>query len=130
MTRHDPTEEAETIPGIPSASSDLEKFPSVPGFFGGAGALTLDVDTQELIVTVGGTTASPTTVTISAVVIGRTYVILQGSVEPPIAGGGSNSWIGIDNSLVWELTNSTTVSFWRNETGLTQRVRFNVIEYL
>lgn len=130
MSRHDPTEEAETIPGIPSAQSDLEKFPSVPGFFGGVGAASLDVSTQELIVTVGGTFAAPTTVTISAVVIGRTYVILQGSVEPPLLSGVNSDWNGTDNSMVWELTNSTTVSFWRNETGLTQRVRFNVIEYL
>ena len=128
MTRHDPTEEAETIPGIPSAQSDLEKFPSVPGIIGGG--LTLDVSTQELIVTVGGVAAAPTTVTISAVVIGRTYVILQGSVQPATLSGGSSSWTGTDLSMVWELTNSTTVSFWRNETGLTQRVRFNVIEYL
>lgn len=128
MSRHDPTEEAETIPGIPSAQSDLEKFPSVPGTIGGS--LSLDVDTQELIVTVGGTKAAPTTVTIAAVDVTRTYVILQGSVQPTFfSSGGSFNWDLERFSMVWELTNSTTVSFWRNTSGITLRTRFNVIEY-
>jgi len=126
--RHDPTDEAETLPGIPRAGSDLERFPSVPGIVAAGAALSLDVDTQELIVTVS---ASPTTVTIAAVDVTRTYVILQGSVQPSfVTSGGSFNWTLDSFSIRWELTNSTTVSFFRAGTGVTVRVRFNVIEYL
>lgn len=129
MTQHDPTDEAETIPGIPIAGSDLEKFPSVAPIIGGA--QSLDVSIQHIISSGGGTFAAPTTITITAVDTSRTYVIVQGSVQPPLVSSGSTtSWQLEDFSIVWELTNSTTVSWWRNSTGLTQRVRFAVIEYL
>jgi len=127
MTKHDPTDEAETLPGIPIAGSDLEKFPSVPSLIGG-GALSLDVDTQELITSFTGTS---TTVTIAAVDTTRTYVILQGSVQPSfVSSGGSFNWNLEDFSIRWELTNATTVSFFKSSPGLALRIRFNVIEYL
>lgn len=130
MTKHDPTDEAETLPGIPIAGSDLEKFPSVPPIIGG-GALSLDVDVQHIFTgSIGGTFAAKTTVTISAVDVSRAYVILEGSVQPPTFGGPSTDWNLVTLSLVWELTNPTTVSLWRNQTGLTQRARIAVIEYL
>ena len=128
MTQHDPTDEAETIPGIPIAGSDLEKFPSVAPIIGGGG-LSLNVDVQHLILNVVQDAATKDTITISAVDVTRSYVILEGSVQPP-GTSGSRSWTGVDFSLIWELTNSTTVSMWRNSTGPNQRVNFAVIEYL
>ncbi len=128
MTKHDPTEEAETLPGIPIAGSDLEGFPSVPKIIGGGG-LSLNVEVQHLVLNVTADASAPDTATISAVVVARSYVILEGSVQPP-GTSGSRSWTAVDFSLIWELTNSTTVSMWRNSTGPNQRVNFAVIEYL
>lgn len=132
MTKHDPTEEAETLPGIPRAGSDLERFPSVPGIVGGGAALSLDVETQELITTVTGEPpgigGGPDTATISAVVVARSYVILQGHVQP--GESGATDWQAITDSMVWELTNPTTVSFWCSQGCGGLRVRFKVIEYL
>jgi len=129
VTKHDPTEEAETLPGIPIAGSDLEQFPSVAPIVGG-GAQSLDVSMQQVTSSGAGTRAAPTTVTISAVDLARSYVIIQGSINPPNVSGGVITWAFERYSIVYELTNSTTISWWRNQTGLTQRVRFCVIEYL
>jgi hypothetical protein len=128
VTKHDPTDEAETLPGIPIAGSDLEGFPSVAPIIGGGG-LSLNVRVQHGFLNVTGTPTSKDTATISAVVVARSYVIVQGSVQPPGA-SGSRSWTGITFSMIWELTNPTTVSMWRNSSGPNQRVNFAVIEYL
>ncbi len=76
MTKHDPTDEAETLPGIPIAGSDLEGFPSVPAIVGGGGQ-SIDTAVQEItaVLGIGATTVS---VAISAVVLSRTYVLKQG----------------------------------------------------
>ena len=132
MTKHDPTDEAETLPGIPKAGSDLEQFPSVPGLLAGGGALDVDVAMQEVTSLGSGDKAAPTVVAISAVVLSRTYAIVQGSQQghSPVSGGS------IDHDaerfqITWELTTPTTLSWWTHiGAGLTKRVVFNVIEYL
>ncbi len=129
MTKHDPTEEAETLPGIPIAGSDLEQFPSVAPIVGG-GAQSLDVSMQQVTSFGAGTFAAKVTVTISAVDVDRSYVIVQGSIQPPNVAGGASTWILNDASISWELTNPTTISWWTNTIGLIQRVRFCVVEYL
>jgi hypothetical protein len=130
MTKHDPTDEAETLPGIPIAGSDLEKFPSVPGIIG-AGAQSIDIAVQEVASTGRGTLAAPVTVAIAAVVVARTYVTIKGSLQPPPTSALNFPIRGDTWSVVFELTNPTTISWWMNRGGgPTATVRFHVIEYL
>jgi hypothetical protein len=124
MTRHDPTEEAETIPGIPSAQSDLEKFPSVPGQIG-AGAFSMDVSIQEITsVLVGATVA----VAISALAdLSRAYLWNQGN-----PGGITTALVanGEQHSTWMEFTSLSSVMFSRFDGGgatMTQKV--SVIEF-
>lgn len=130
MTKHDPTDEAETLPGIPKAGSDLEGFPSVPGLQAGA-AISLDVRMQEVTSSGTGDQAAPVSVPISAVDLDRTYVVVQGSQQPPTVTGGAITWDGERRSVVWQLLSTTAIIWWTHVGGgLTKRVTFQVIEYL
>jgi len=129
MTQHDPTTEAETLPGIPKAGSDLEQFPSVPGLAAGA-PISLDVRMQEVTSSGSGTLGAPVSVPISAVDLDRTYVVVQGSQQPQTVAGGSIPWDGFARSVVWQLLSTTAITWWTHSGGGAQRVTFQVIEYL
>ncbi len=126
MTRHDPTDEAETIPGIPIAGSDLEKFPSVPGLVG-AGAFDVDISVQEITSVLVGATV---VVAITALVdLSRAYLWNQGTP------GGLTSGVSVVNgeqhSTWMEFTSLSTVLFSRFDgAGSTMTQKVSVIEFL
>jgi len=125
MTRHDPTEEAETIPGIPSAQSDLEKFPSVPGIFNLAG-LSIDVVIQEITAVLVGTSV---VVAITAVAdLTRSYLQIQGSPHGILSGGGIDE-DGTKHICFWEFTSTSTVRVARNTSGSALTLKIAVIEF-
>ena len=124
--RHDPTDEAETLPGIPIAGSDLEQFPSVPRFVG-AGAFDVDISVQEITSVLVGATVI---VAISALVdLTRAYLWNQGTP------GGITSGVatvnGEQHSTWMEFTGLATVMVSRFDgAGSTMIQKISVIEYL
>jgi len=126
MTKHDPTEEAETIPGIPSASSDLEKFPSIPGQIG-AGVFSVDCLVQEITSVLVGATV---VVAITALAdLSRAYLWNQGTPggQGPTGAGLEN---GEEHSTWMEFTSLSTVMFSRFSAGTTMTQKVSVIEYI
>jgi hypothetical protein len=112
VTKHDPTDEAETLPGIPKAGSDLEQFPSIPGIVGGGGQ-SIDTAVQEITAVLGiGVTS--VSVAISAVVLGRTYIWKQGPGN--ISGGQlfGEGWNANAHSVWIEQPTTTSVLVSRN----------------
>jgi len=125
MTQHDPTDEAETIPGIPIAGSDLEKFPSVPGLVG-AGAFDVDISVQEITSVLVGATV---VVAITALVdLSRAYLWNQGPPGGITTAGGLEN--GEEHSTWMEFTSLSTVMFSRFSAGGTMTQKVSVIEYL
>jgi len=124
--RHDPTDEAETLPGIPTASSNLEKFPSVPGIVGGGGAFSIDVAIQEITAVLVGASV---TVPITAVAdLTRSYLQIQGSAYGVPAGAGDED--GTRHTCSWTLTSTTTVRVRRAIGGGSLTLKIAVIEFL
>jgi hypothetical protein len=123
--RHDPTDEAETLPGIPKAGSDLEQFPSVPGLLAGGG-FNIDVAIQEITAVLVGTTV---TVVITAVAdLTRAYLQIQGSsFGIPSVGGDEN---GLVHTNRWEFTSTSTVKVSRNTGGGSMTLKIAVIEFI
>lgn len=125
MTKHDPTDEAETLPGIPKAGSDLEQFPSVPGLFG-VSLGSINVSVQEITAVLVGLTV---VVAISPLTdLDRSWMQIQGSqggiTSGPVdvEGDKHNSW--------WEFTSLSTVLIGRHAAGSTLIHKIAVIEYL
>ncbi len=112
MTKHDPTEEAETLPGIPKAGSDLEQFPSIPGIVGGGGQ-SIDTEVQEItaVLALGVAVVS---VAISAVVLGRTYIWKQGPGKIDDGRTGGEGWNAQAQSIWIEQPTTTSVLVSRN----------------
>jgi len=126
VTKHDPTEEAETLPGIPRAGSDLERFPSVPGLVG-AGAFDVDISVQEITSVLVGATV---VVAITALVdLSRAYLWNQGTPGGRTPGAGLEN--GEQHSTWMEFTGLATVMFSRFDgSGSTMTQKVSVIEYL
>lgn len=125
MTKHDPTDEAETLPGIPIAGSDLEGFPSVPRLIGAA--FNVDVAIQEITAVLVGTSV---VVAITAVAdLTRTYLQIQGIAFGILSGGGIDE-DGTKHACFWELTSTSTVRVARNTTGSALTLKIAVIEFL
>ncbi len=127
MTKHDPTDEAETLPGIPIAGSDLEGFPSVPKLVG-SGAFDVDVSIQEITSVLVGATV---VVAITALAdLSRAYLWNQGT-PGGIPSGGSVDVNGEQASTWMEFTSLSTVLFSRFDgTGPTMTQKVSVIEFL
>jgi len=124
VTKHDPTEEAETLPGIPKAGSDLEQFPSVPGLIGAA--FNIDVEIQEITAVLVGASV---TVGITAVAdLSRSYLQIQGSAYGVPAGAGDED--GTRHTCSWTLTSTTTVRVRRAVGGGSLTLKIAVIEFL
>jgi len=124
VTKHDPTEEAETLPGIPKAGSDLEQFPSVPGLIGAA--FNIDVAIQEITAVLVGASV---TVGITAVAdLSRSYLQIQGSAYGVPAGAGDED--GTRHTCSWTLTSTTTVRVRRAVGGGSLTLKIAVIEFL
>lgn len=125
MTKHDPTDEAETLPGIPKAGSDLEQFPSVPGLFG-VGGFNIDVAIQEITAVLVGTSV---VVAITAVAdLTRSYLQIQGTAFGIVSGGGDED--GTRHACFWEFTSTSTVRVARNTGGGSLTLKIAVIEFL
>ena len=125
MTKHDPTDEAETLPGIPIAGSDLEGFPSVPKIVG-TGAFDVDIAIQEITSVLVGATV---VVAITALAdLSRAYLWNQGSPGGITAAGGLEN--GETMSTWMEFTSLSTVLFSRFSAGGTMTQKVSVIEYL
>ena len=125
MTKHDPTDEAETLPGIPIAGSDLEGFPSVPKLVG-AGAFDVDVSIQEITSVLVGATV---VVAITALVdLSRAYLWNQGTPGGLTTAGGLEN--GEEHSTWMEFTSLSTVMFSRFSAGATMTQKVSVIEFL
>jgi len=122
MTQHDPTDEAETLPGIPKAGSDLEQFPSVPGLLAGGG-FDIDVAVQEITAVL---VAGSVTVAITAVAdLTRAYLQIQGSPHGiPSAGGDEN---GLVHTNRWEFASTSSVKV---SGGGFATLKIAVIEFL
>ena len=124
MTQHDPTDEAETIPGIPIAGSDLEQFPSVPRLVGGA--FSVDCLVQEITSVLVGATV---VVAITAVAsLSRAYLWNQGTPGGLTTAGGLEN--GEEHSTWMEFTSLSTVMFSRFSAGATMTQKVSVIEYI
>ncbi len=122
--RHDPTDEAETFPGIPIAGSDLEKFPSVPGIVGGVG-VSVAVAIQEITAVLVGLSV---TVAISAVAdLTRSYLQIQGSPHGVPAGAGDED--GTTHLNRWEFTSTSTVRVIRSTGASAMTLKISVIEF-
>lgn len=126
MTKHDPTEEAETLPGIPKAGSDLEQFPSVPGLFAGGGAFSIDVVVQEITAVLVGSTV---TVAITAVAdLTRSYLQIQGS--PCGVPAGASDENGLFHATFWEFASTSSIRVSRNTGGGSITHKIAVIEFI
>lgn len=124
MTKHDPTDEAETLPGIPIAGSDLEGFPSVPAIIGGG--FNVDVAIQEITAVLVGTSV---VVAITAVAdLTRTYLQIQGTAFGILSGAVDED--GTKHACFWELTSTSTVRVARNTGGGSLTLKIAVIEFL
>jgi hypothetical protein len=124
VTKHDPTEEAETLPGIPKAGSDLEQFPSVPGLIGAA--FNIDVAIQEITAVLAGLSVS---VAITAVAdLSRTYLQIQGTAFGILSGAGDED--GTRHTCSWTLTSTTSVRVRRAIGGGSLTLKIAVIEFL
>ncbi len=124
MTKHDPTDEAETLPGIPRAGSDLEGFPSVPGIIGGG--FNIDVAIQEITAVLVGTSV---VVAITAVAdLTRSYLQIQGTAFGLLSGAGDED--GTRHTCFWEFTSTSTVRVARNTSGGSLTLKIAVIEFL
>jgi len=122
--RHDPTDEAETLPGIPIAGSDLEKFPSVPGLIGAA--FNIDVAIQEITAVLVGTSV---TVAITAVAdLTRSYLQIQGSPHGVPAGASDEN--GLIHTSFWEFASLSSVRVSRNTSGGSLTLKIAVIEFI
>ena len=124
MTKHDPTDEAETLPGIPRAGSDLEQFPSVPGLIGAA--FNIDVAIQEITAVLVGLSV---VVAITAVAdLTRSYLQIQGTAFGVPAGASDED--GTRHACFWEFTSTSTVRVARNTGGGSLTLKIAVIEFL
>ena len=125
MTKHDPTDEAETLPGIPIAGSDLEGFPSVPKIVG-TGAFDVDIAIQEITSVLVGATV---VVAITALVdLSRAYLWNQGTPGGLTTAGGLEN--GEEHSTWMEFTSLATVMVSRFSAGATMTQKVSVIEFL
>jgi hypothetical protein len=124
MTQHDPTTEAETLPGIPKAGSDLEQFPSIPGLIGAA--FNIDVVVQEITAVLVGTSV---TVAITAVAdLTRAYLQIQGSAHGVPAGATDED--GTRHTSFWEFASLSSVRVARNTGGGAITLKIAVIEFI